>query len=68
MTKNLAEQTEWLSPTQLAAELQIPLQTVYMWRSRKTGPRGHVIGRHVRYMRSDINEWLASVADPRDAA
>ncbi|MFW0773555.1 helix-turn-helix domain-containing protein [Paenarthrobacter nitroguajacolicus] len=57
---------EWLSPAQLAEELQIPLATIYVWRSRHKGPRGHRIGTHVRYSRSDITAWLETVADPRD--
>ncbi|QHK19379.1 helix-turn-helix domain-containing protein [Pseudarthrobacter psychrotolerans] len=59
---------EWLSPAQLGEELNIPLATIYVWRSRRTGPRGHKIGAHVRYSRQSINEWLASVADPKPAA
>ncbi|ALV44697.1 hypothetical protein MB46_03400 [Arthrobacter alpinus] len=57
--------TEWLSPVQLSTELQIPLQTIYVWRSRHTGPRGHKIGNHVRYSRADINAWLETTADPQ---
>lgn len=60
-----ASTTEWLSPVQLAKELQIPLQTIYVWRSRHTGPRGHKIGAHVRYSRADINAWLETTADDR---
>ncbi|WP_311380648.1 helix-turn-helix domain-containing protein [Arthrobacter sp. ISL-69] len=59
---------EWLSPAQLAEELRIPLATIYVWRSRHQGPRGHKIGAHVRYSRQSINEWLASVADPTRVA
>jgi predicted DNA-binding transcriptional regulator AlpA len=57
---------EWLSPAQLAEELHIPLSTIYIWRSRHKGPRGHKIGVHVRYSRESINEWLATLADPRE--
>lgn len=64
-----APKEEWLSPSDLARELGIPLQTVYVWRTRRLGPRGHTIGRHVRFSRSAINEWLAKNADdPLDAA
>jgi excisionase family DNA binding protein len=54
---------EWISPEQLAAELGIPIKTVYQWRYLRTGPRGHRIGRHVRYRRRDIEAWLATQAD-----
>ncbi|MCT9624263.1 helix-turn-helix domain-containing protein [Pseudarthrobacter equi] len=59
---------EWLSPAQLAEELQIPLATIYVWRSQHKGPRGHKIGAHVRYSRESINEWLKTVADPQRVA
>jgi excisionase family DNA binding protein len=55
--------TEWLSPEQLAAELGIPIKTIYQWRYRGTGPRAHRIGRHVRYRRRDIEAWLVTQAD-----
>lgn len=63
-----AAPAEWLSPAQLAAELQIPLATIYVWRSQHKGPRGHKIGAHVRYSRESINEWLKTVADPQRVA
>lgn len=64
MTKN----TEWLSPEGLADEWDIPVATVYAWRYKGTGPRAHKIGRHVRYRRSDIDEWLEAHAEPQTAA
>jgi len=54
---------EWISPEQLAAELNIPVKTLYQWRYRGTGPRAHRIGKHVRYRRRDIEAWLATQAD-----
>jgi predicted DNA-binding transcriptional regulator AlpA len=54
---------EWISPSQLAAELDIPIKTLYQWRYRGTGPRAHRIGKHVRYRRRDIEAWLATQAD-----
>ena len=55
--------TELISPAQLAAELGIPTQTVYRWRTEGKGPRGRRIGRHVRFARHDVDAWLESVAD-----
>ena len=54
---------EWISPEQLAAELDIPVKTLYQWRYRGTGPRADRIGKHVRYRRRDIEAWLATRAD-----
>lgn len=59
---------EWLSPADLASELHVPRQTVYRWRMEGKGPRGHTIGRHVRFSRDSINAWLEQQADPRGAA
>jgi excisionase family DNA binding protein len=56
---------EWLSPDELADWLGIPTNTIYQWRLRGLGPRGHKIGRHVRYRRADVEAWLAEQVDPR---
>jgi excisionase family DNA binding protein len=47
-----------LSPTDLAAYLAVPLATVYRWRSRRKGPCGIRVGRHVRYRIADVERWL----------
>lgn len=59
---------EWLSPADLANELRIPRQTVYRWRMEGKGPRGHTIGRHVRFSRESIDAWLEQQADSLGAA
>lgn len=53
------EVTEWLSPTEICRELQIPLPTFYQWRSRGIGPHAYKIGRHVRVSRADLEAWIA---------
>ena len=52
-----------LSPDELSEYLGIPVQTIYQWRHRGLGPRGHRIGRHVRFRWADVQEWLATRAD-----
>jgi excisionase family DNA binding protein len=47
-----------LSPAELAAYLGVPLATVYRWRSRREGPCGIRVGRHVRYRVTDVERWL----------
>lgn len=49
---------ELLTPPDLAAELGLPLQTLATWRARGLGPTYLKVGRHVRYRRGDITEWL----------
>jgi excisionase family DNA binding protein len=53
---------EWISPEELAAELGIPVKTIYQWRYTGTAPRAHKIGRHLRFRRRDIEAWLATRA------
>lgn len=52
-----------VSPGELAAYLAVPVQTIYGWRSKGVGPRGIRVGKHVRYRKADIEQWLASRGD-----
>ena len=54
-----------LRPDEVAALLDVPLRTMYRWRSRHDGPRGYRIGRHVRYRVDDIERWLEDHRDPQ---
>lgn len=47
-----------LTVQQVADELQIPVRTLRDWAYRGIGPRRLRIGNHVRYRRSDLEEWL----------
>ena len=53
-----------MTPSQVAAFLNMPLATLQTWRANRTGPRGYRVGRHVRYRREDVERWLAERADP----
>jgi excisionase family DNA binding protein len=46
--------------------LGLPIETLYGWRHRGEGPGGYRIGRHVRYRRAAVEEWLETQADRRD--
>jgi predicted DNA-binding transcriptional regulator AlpA len=39
---------------ELAEMLCVPVSTMYGWRSRRQGPPGYGIGRHVRYRRQRL--------------
>jgi excisionase family DNA binding protein len=52
-----------LTPQELAERLQVPVATVQTWRANRTGPRGHRVGRHVRYREADVALWLEKRAD-----
>jgi excisionase family DNA binding protein len=47
-----------LSPDELASYLGVPRATVYRWRSRREGPCGIRVGRHVRYRLEEVERWL----------
>ena len=52
-----------LGPEEVAAFLGVPLRTIYRWRSRREGPRGYRVGRHVRYRLVDVERWLEDRGD-----
>jgi excisionase family DNA binding protein len=56
-----------LTPEQVAQMLGIPVNTLYAWRYRGTGPVGLKVGRHVRYAPEDVDAWLAEQRDNRPA-
>lgn len=47
-----------MTAAEVADELRIPLATFYAWRHRGTGPPAYRVGRHLRFRRSDIDQWL----------
>ncbi len=46
-----------LSPAELAEREGVPLDTVFQWNRKGTGPRYMRIGRHVRYRLADVVAW-----------
>lgn len=58
MRKSLAEGPRvYVSPAYVAELLRVPLKTVYAWQSQGTGPEFARIGRHVRYIVSEVEQW-----------
>lgn len=47
----------WLSNEDLAARYQVSVATIRAWRARGVGPRGVVLGRHVRYAVAECERW-----------
>ena len=56
----MPENDETLTAAQLSREKQIPEKTLAQWRYLGKGPRYLKLVGHVRYRRSDVEEWLAS--------
>ncbi|MFF3859184.1 helix-turn-helix transcriptional regulator [Streptomyces sp. NPDC002209] len=49
----------FLRPSEVAYLLDVPLETVYQWRKKRTGPVGFRVGRHVRYHPQAVQDWYA---------
>jgi len=64
MTRLLTERL--LSLSELSELLGVPVATLYGWRHRGEGPVGYRVGRHVRYRRATVEEWLETQADRRE--
>ncbi|MEU3293419.1 helix-turn-helix domain-containing protein [Streptomyces longwoodensis] len=59
----------YLTPDDLAEIFEVPVETVYQWRKKRTGPPGFRIGKHVRYDPADVRAYVAQRKDiDRDAA
>lgn len=61
--------TDLMFVPEVSAEIRVPVSTLRGWRSRGLGPPGFRVGRHVRYRRADVLEWLEqqAAADRRSA-
>lgn len=42
----------------VAAFLQVPVETLYAWRKKKTGPPAASVGKHLRYNPAKVRAWL----------
>ena len=51
---------KYLTPQELAELLNVPVETVYQWRRKRTGPPGFRVGRHLRYDLAAVREWITA--------
>ncbi|GAA1692194.1 hypothetical protein GCM10009808_06600 [Microbacterium sediminicola] len=51
-----------LSIEELSVFVQIPKSTLYKWNADGEGPHPVKLGKHLRYRRSDVLEWLDKMA------
>ncbi|KJY36250.1 MULTISPECIES: helix-turn-helix domain-containing protein [Streptomyces] len=49
----------YLTPDDIAELFDVPLETVYAWRKKRTGPPGFRVGKHVRYDPTAVHAWIA---------
>jgi excisionase family DNA binding protein len=52
-----------ISAQELAEYLDVPVATVYAWRYRRQGPPGLRVGKHLRYRRIYVNDWIEQRTD-----
>ncbi|MFF8728176.1 helix-turn-helix domain-containing protein [Streptomyces sp. NPDC015171] len=59
----------YLTPDDIAEMFGVPLETVYQWRRKRTGPLGFRVGKHLRYDPADVRAYVTNRKDiDRDAA
>ena len=46
------------TPEDLSDYLVVPVNTLYQWNYKGSGPRPIRVGRHVRYREADVQAWL----------
>lgn len=49
---------DWMTPAELAQELDIPVRNLEQWRYLGKGPDYAKLGKHVRYRRSAVDAWV----------
>jgi excisionase family DNA binding protein len=45
----------------VAYYLDVPVQTIYSWRSAGTGPPGRRVGKRLRFRPADVRDWVESL-------
>lgn len=60
MSRPQHELPQNLTISDLADYLAVPVDTIYGWRTKGYGPPGIKVGRHLRYRRRDVEDWLES--------
>lgn len=56
--RHLELESDWLTPEDLSASLQLAPGTLANWRTNKKGPNFTRIGGLVRYRRNDVEAWI----------
>lgn len=57
--RRLDELPDLLTIQELAIWTSIPVKTIYDWNSRNVGPVPIKIGKHLRYPRAAVQDWIS---------
>ena len=69
MSRDLSAMYFQLVEDTVSAEtFEVPLETVYQWRRKRTGPPGFRIGKHVRYDPADVRTYVTQRKNADQAA
>ncbi|MBA0051937.1 DNA-binding protein [Streptomyces sp. AJS327] len=58
----------YLTPDDIADLFGVPLETVYAWRKKHTGPPGFRIGKHLRYDPAQVRAYVQGLTGETLAA
>ncbi|MEY9876034.1 putative DNA-binding transcriptional regulator AlpA [Streptacidiphilus sp. MAP12-33] len=58
----------YLTTDDIAEIFDVPIETVYQWRRKRTGPPGFRIGKHVRYDPAEVRAYVAQLKNVDRAA
>jgi len=58
----------YLTPADIASMFGVPIETVYQWRKKRTGPPGFRIGKHLRYDPADVRAYVTGLKNSATAA
>ena len=48
----------YITTEAVAEYLQIPLSSIYQWRTRGFGPKATRVGRHLRWDLDEVDRWM----------
>jgi len=61
----LREASPFIAPLwtvqEVSAYLRVPVQTLYSWRARGSGPPARRVGKYLRYEPDDVERWFKSL-------
>lgn len=57
--------SQLMSIHELSEYLQVPVPTIYDWRTEKKGPPAIKLGKHLRWRRERVDQWLDAQTEVR---